>query len=246
MVFKSSLTVLLVATLAVFSSHTPQAEAHSWIDCVDWRLKSNKPLTGKSGAGEWTDAKGACHGYARRYPTKPRFASLDDADPNRHYQQGHNKVNNQPACSNGRDGEEPGADETRPPKLEDAYYKTSGKNSGWGKMTVIKPGGKLCIRWPAKNHAGDRDGGKVLINIMKDDMAKNHPQSVLNKKEAFQLDYSKCDKAKNSDVRPCGGCITLPEEKYPTGTYLLQWRWRLNDDEWYTSCADVKIDPKAK
>ncbi|KAF9541351.1 hypothetical protein EC957_003129 [Mortierella hygrophila] len=230
MVFKSTFSILLVATLAVISNLTPQAEAHSWADCIDWKPDGS--------SNKWT--KGKCLGYARRYPTKPKFASLDDADPNRHYQQSHKNVNSQPACSDGKVGEEPGADETRPAKIPDAYYKTSGKNSAWGKMTVTTAGDTLCVRWPAKNHAGDRDGGRVLINWMKDDLKKNHPQSELNKFQITTLDYSACDKASNSDIRPCGGCFKVPAKSTP-GMYLLQWRWRLNSNEWYTSCADVQV-----
>ncbi|KAG0378666.1 hypothetical protein BGX24_003151 [Mortierella sp. AD032] len=229
MVFKSSLTVLLVATLAVFSTYTPQAEAHSWIDCVDWRSKVK-------GKGQWTAKNGECQGYARRYPVKPKFASLDDADPNRHYQQDHNNLKRALACSDGRAGEEPGADETRAKNIADAYN----KNKGWGMMTKTSPGKKLCIRWPAKNHSGDRDGGRVVINWMKDNRATNNKQEVLDKWKLDDLDYSNCDKASNEDVRPCGGCVTVPEESTP-GMYLLQWRWRLNKDEWYTSCADVQV-----
>jgi hypothetical protein len=231
MVFKTYLSVLIVATLAMLCTLAPQAEAHSWIDCVDWKSSGNDK--------KWTNGK--CNGYARRYPVKPRFASLDSASPNRHYHQSHNNVNSQPACSDGRSGEESGADETRPPKIADAYYKTSGKNSAWGKMTVTTAGDTLCVRWPAKNHAGDRDGGRVLINWMKDDMKKNHAQSVLNKHQLTTLDYSACDTASNSDIRPCGGCFKVPANSTP-GTYLLQWRSRLNDDEWYTSCADVQVN----
>ncbi|KAK3830346.1 MAG: hypothetical protein J3R72DRAFT_455980 [Linnemannia gamsii] len=232
MVFKSSLTVLLVASLAVFSSYTPQAEAHSWIDCVDWR---------KTGKNQWTankrDEIKYCQGYARRYPFNAKFASLDDADPNRHYQQNHNQIKKATAlaCSDGRAGEEPGADETRSKDVTKAY---GGK---WGKMTTTSPGKKLCIRWPAKNHAGDSDGGKVAINWMKDDKgAANYQQHVLDDNPLTELDYSNCDKTGNEDTRACGGCITVPAKSTP-GVYLLQWRWRLNKNEWYTSCADVKV-----
>ncbi|KAF9901716.1 hypothetical protein EC991_005755 [Linnemannia zychae] len=232
MVFKSSLSILLVATLAVFSSYTPQAEAHSWMDCVNWKPTNSKDKP-------WTNGK--CLGYARRYPVGKRFASLDSSSPNRHYQQEEKNNKNEWACSNGEDGEEPGADETRPTTLGDAY---STKSSKWGPMTVVNQGDSLCIRWPAKNHAGDRDGGKVIINLMKDDKPKkNYRQKELNGHLQALLDYSKCDKAKNSDVRPCGGCFKL-ESNITAGMYLLQWRWRLNFEEWYTSCADVRVNKK--
>ncbi|KAF9079953.1 hypothetical protein BGX23_002914 [Mortierella sp. AD031] len=237
MVFKTSLSVLIVATLAMICALAPQAEAHSWASCVDWKPdgKTNK----------WT--KGKCLGYARRYPTNKKFGKLDSDSPNRHYEQMLKNVNSRPACSRSKDDKEidhAGADETRPKKFSDAY--STGK---FGPMTMTTAGDTLCIQWPAKNHKDDRDGGRVLINWMKDDGKVNHPQSVLNKYEIATLDFSNCDKG-DEDTRACGGCITVPKEATP-GMYLLQWRWRLNGGkdtdrpaEWYTSCADVQVNKK--
>ncbi|KAF9079952.1 hypothetical protein BGX23_002913, partial [Mortierella sp. AD031] len=190
----------------------------------------------------WT--KGKCLGYARRYPTNRKFGTLDDDDPSRHYQQkfekdGKKVIDSQWACSTGKkgDGEEPGADETRPKKFSDAY--STGK---FGPMTMTTAGDTLCIQWPAKTHKDDDEGGRVLINWMKDDGKVNYPQKVLNKYQIGSLDFSNCDKG-DDDFRACGGCITVPKEATP-GMYLLQWRWRLNfgPEEWYTSCADVQVN----
>jgi hypothetical protein len=232
MIFKSSFTIVLAATLAIFS-HTPQAEAHSWMDCANW-----KPRTPNSKTNKWTN--GECLGYARRYPYKRPFASQDHGDYVRHYQQKHTSDSNRLACSDGKVGEEPGDDETRPSGSLSKAYSTGNKN--YGAMTSITAGSELCFRWPAKTHAGDRDGGKVAINIIKDTGKKNYKQSELNGKNVANFNFSDCDKAKSSDSRPCGGCVTLPKNEYGPGTYLVQWRWRLNDNEWYTSCADIQIN----
>ncbi|KAF9109045.1 hypothetical protein BGW39_005231, partial [Mortierella sp. 14UC] len=53
MVLKTSFTMLVVATLAVFSSYTPQAEAHSYADCIDWKFN-------KGGKQDWSDQGGKC------------------------------------------------------------------------------------------------------------------------------------------------------------------------------------------
>ncbi|KAG0322468.1 hypothetical protein BGZ99_003336 [Dissophora globulifera] len=236
MVFKTTFAFLVVAALAMLCTLTPQAEAHSWVDCVDW-----KPASGKN---KWT--KGKCLGYARRYPFKKAFAKLDSDYPSRHYQQdsknlkkGHETA---PACSDRRAGEEPGADETRPSKVGDAYYKSSGSNKNWGRMTVTSVGDTLCVRWPAKNHAKESSPPPVVINWMKDDGKKNHPQSVLNKHFLTKLNYKNCDSGKSEDVRACGGCFKVPSGS--PGMYLMQWRWMLNKGEYYTSCADVQVVKK--
>ncbi|KAF9083498.1 hypothetical protein BGX23_011386 [Mortierella sp. AD031] len=236
MVFKVSLSILIVATLAMLCALAPQAEAHSWADCVDW-----KPA-GKS--NRWT--KGKCMGYARRFPVKQKpFGKLDSASPSRHYEQLNSKKNNyklndEPACSDHSHGESRGADERREKKnIGDAY-----NQKGWGQMTSTTAGDTLCLRWPAKNHAQDTDKGKVIINWMRDDGKENHRQSVLNKHKLTELDFGNCDKG-SSDTRACGGCIKVPKNATP-GMYLLQWRWRLNKnpDEFYTSCADIKVNKK--
>ncbi|KAF8920909.1 hypothetical protein BGZ58_004265, partial [Dissophora ornata] len=61
MVLKFSFTVFVVASLAVLSSFTPQAEAHSWADCIDWKFNN-------ATSQDWTDNGGKCTGYARRFP----------------------------------------------------------------------------------------------------------------------------------------------------------------------------------
>ncbi|KAF9561474.1 hypothetical protein BGW38_009005, partial [Lunasporangiospora selenospora] len=49
-----------------------------------------------------------------------------------------------------------------------------------------------------------------------------------------------CTSINDSDKDPCGGCFQIPST-LQTGTYVMQWRWELNDDEWYTSCWDVGV-----
>ncbi|KAI1318567.1 hypothetical protein EDD11_006257 [Mortierella claussenii] len=227
MVLKSTFTVLMVATLAVFSSYAPQAEAHSWADCIDWKFN-------KKGSNDWSDKGGKCLGYARRFPlhSKP-FGKLDSADPNRHYQQSHNNPDSQPPCSNGKAGAEPGAIETRGNPVSSAY---GGK---WGRMTVTSVGDTLCVRWPAKNHAIESGVPKVNIYLSKVRNGKDISQRDLLKQHIASLPYQNCNKAKNQDIRPCGGCFKVPQRA--SGTYLLQWRWMLNKNEYYTSCADVQI-----
>ncbi|KAG0254490.1 hypothetical protein DFQ27_006821 [Actinomortierella ambigua] len=234
MVLKSTFTMLLIATLAVFTTTPQTAEAHSWAECVDWKFKNPK-------RPDYSDKGGKCLGYARRFPLGRRFASLDSAWPNRHYQQTHRKPtpNNALPCSNRRAGEEPGSDETRPKKWSDAY---GGK---YGRMTVTHVGDTLCLRWPAKNHATkDSYNNPVWINLSPYANRADISQSALNKANIAKLTYKNCMKYGNNDNRACGGCFKVPKRN--PGVYLMQWRWMLNKDEWYTSCADINIQGKSK
>ncbi|KAG0212351.1 hypothetical protein BGX28_006495 [Mortierella sp. GBA30] len=225
MVLKSSFTVLLVATLAVFTT-APQAEAHSWADCIDWKFN-------KAGKQDWSDKGGKCMGYARRFPVGKAFGTLDSADPSRHYQQAGNPSTALP-CSDHKHGRDVGSDETLANPPSKAY---GGK---WGKMTATKVGDTLCVRWPAKNHAEkNEDNTVVQINLSKNKNSKDPSQQELLKNTIAKLPYKNCGSASTSDKRPCGGCFKVPVRA--SGTYLLQWRWMLNPGEWYTSCADVQI-----
>ncbi|KAF9349643.1 hypothetical protein BGX34_001680 [Mortierella sp. NVP85] len=237
---KASFTFIAVAALAVFSTFAPQeVEAHSWLDCVDWRWKKS---SGKN--KDWRSSAGYCKGYARRYPANnPRagkFGLLDNTEWARHYRQ--NLRKDTLPCSDSKHGLEKGIVETR--DLKGSY---GGK---WGPMTVTKSGGELCVRWPGKNHAAANElETKVIINLA--EKPGNDPtQSQLNKMKIAELRYKNCNKLGDSgkrdeNTRPCGGCFKLPKRR--PGIYLLQFRWRLNqgknplDDEIYTSCADIQI-----
>ncbi|KAF9959592.1 hypothetical protein BGZ72_009322 [Mortierella alpina] len=224
MVLKSSFTFLVVATLAVFSTNAPQAEAHSWLDCLDWRFNGKKQ--------DWSDKGGKCMGYARRFPLGKRFASLDSASPNRHYMQDKKNPNRALPCSNGRAGSEPGSDETRANNPSAAY------NGRFGRMTITTVGSTLCARWPSKNHASESGVPNVQIHLSKRS-GKDPTQAELLKNQIANLKYNNCNKGGSSDSRPCGGCFKMPPRA--PGIYLLQWRWMLNKNEWYTSCADIEI-----
>ncbi|KAF9942060.1 hypothetical protein BGZ65_010971 [Modicella reniformis] len=238
MVLKTSFTLLAVATLALFSSNAPQAEAHSWVDCVDWKFKDAAAKKKQ----DWSEKGGSCKGYARRFPLGKAFGSLDSDWPSRHYHQ--NLRKNTLPCSDKKAGLEKGADETRDDKDVTKAY--GGK---YGVMTVTSVGDELCIRWPAKNHADPKSSSETTVDIYlteKPNQKDPTKQSQLTKNFRIAgLRYRNCVSGSNQDRRACGGCFKVP--KRSNGVYLLQWRWRLNqrknslDDEYYTSCADVKI-----
>ncbi|KAF9572059.1 hypothetical protein EC968_010390 [Mortierella alpina] len=227
MVLKSSFTVLVVATLAVFSANAPQAEAHSWVECFDWRGRK----------GDWTDKGGKCFGYGRRFPLGHRFGTLSEASPNRHYMQNKKNPNSSPPCSDGRSGSERGSDETRANPPERAY------NGKFGRMTQTQVGDTLCVRWPSKTHASEYKVPSVQMYLA-GKPGKDISQTALFKYKVADLPFGNCNGNGKNDKTPCGGCFKIPPRA--PGTYLLQWRWMLNKNEWYTSCADVQIGGRKK
>ncbi|KAI8604823.1 hypothetical protein EDD21DRAFT_365197 [Dissophora ornata] len=227
MVLKFSFTVFVVASLAVLSSFAPQAEAHSWADCIDWKFNNAKTK-------DWTDKGGKCLGYARRYPLGKPFGSLDSNYPPRHYQQDINNPNFALPCADFKDGQQHGSNETRANPVSAAY------GGQYGRMTTTTVGDTLCVRWPSKNHAVvNNPNNPVQINLSKRRNGKDVSQQELLKNTIAKLPYKNCIPGPNEDRRACGGCFKVPVRA--SGTYLLQWRWMLNPGEWYTSCADIKI-----
>ncbi|KAF9092835.1 hypothetical protein BGX27_001716 [Mortierella sp. AM989] len=126
-----------------------------------------------------------------------------------------------------------GSNETLADPPEKAY---DGK---YGVMTHTRVGDMLCVRWPAKTHADNEKDNGVQINISNNKDGEDPTQETLLKNKITELSYKNCGPAPSGDSRkdkrPCGGCFKVP--KRSSGHYLLQWRWMLNEDEWYTSCA---------
>ncbi|KAG0037745.1 hypothetical protein BGZ82_001937 [Podila clonocystis] len=215
----STCTLLVISAFALFTSTSP-ADAHSWADCIDWKFKDPNNIA-------WGEDDGECIGYARRFPLNKEFGSLDHANPGRHYQQDGDDA---PACSDGEHGKDVGSDETRADPPEEAY------GGDYGAMTVTAVDNELCVRWPAKNHAEKNESDKlvVLINLALEE-GEDPSQKELTKNLVVGLPYKNCGEGSNPDRRPCGGCFKVPSRA--PGIYTLQWRWMLNKDEWYTSCA---------
>ncbi|KAF9079619.1 hypothetical protein BGX23_003594 [Mortierella sp. AD031] len=236
-------TTLSKATLAIFAASlilllTQQANAHSYADWIDCHFKDPKNPS-------WSDKNGACFGYARRFPLKVKpFAKLDSDGPNRHYQQSHKDPdpNHSLACSDGKQGEEPGADETTGNPTSAVYNGKDKRGRKTGVQTVSYPGGELCIRWPAKNHAVPNEKTQsVTIALFEVNPKKDPTQLQFLDNIIVKLNYKNCSDTKlNTDIWPCGGCFKLPTNLKP-GNVVMQWRWKHNSNEWYTSCADINV-----
>ncbi|KAG0199524.1 hypothetical protein BGX28_007245 [Mortierella sp. GBA30] len=218
-------TIIASAALALIAS---MVEAHSWADCVDWRFNDPSKQS-------YAEKDGKCFGWARQYPVSSgvKFGGLDSYSPNRHYQQDPKDFT---PCSDRFHGREAGGDETRQNPISRAY------GGRWGTMATVTAGNQMCIRWPAKNHAVASEPDKgVFINMPKQILTRDPNQAGFTKANIAKLKYKNCNQIPgDTDRTPCGGCFTVPAE-LATGTYVVQWRWELNDNEWYTSCWDLGV-----
>ncbi|KAF9167502.1 hypothetical protein DFQ27_002330 [Actinomortierella ambigua] len=233
---KASLALIAASILLILTTPT---EAHSWADCVDWRFKNPKNKS-------WNDSNGACFGYARRFPVKAKpFADYDEDWPNRHYEQSHKSPSPDyaPACSDGKSGETDGADERMAKPWTAAYNGRDFRKRRTGAFTTKKIGDTMCIRWPAKNHAvpKERDLSEVFVSFSKPNPKKDPTQKQFLSNIVARLNYKNCTTGGSTDRWPCGGCFPISKKKFTPGHYVGQWRWRLNDNEWYTSCFDVLV-----
>ncbi|KAF9958872.1 hypothetical protein BGZ72_010766 [Mortierella alpina] len=218
-------TLIASAALALVAT---MVESHSWADCVDWRFKDPAKKSFAAGAG-------TCHAWARQYPVNSNvaFGGLDSASPSRHYQQ---DTKDFTACSDRVHGTEPGADETRQNPISKAY---GGK---WGAMARAQAGAQMCVRWPAKNHAVKSEPDKgVFINMPRTPLPNDPNQKGFTEALLEKLPFKNCDEIPgDTDRTPCGGCFTVPAN-LSTGNYVVQWRWELNKNEFYTSCWDIAV-----
>jgi hypothetical protein len=236
------------------------ALGHTWLDCADWRFNnpSQDPKTGGFAEGE-----GFCAGYARRFPKARRdFGSHDSYTWFRHYLQAKpfsTANSNLAAPCNpfnqlGADGRtKVGGDERRGNPISLAYGPNKDQDGyEFGGMTKVTAGQKICWRWPAKNHKEHVQpnglNNKVFVNWAPN-AGEDISQLQFNQNNIVNLTYNNCPKPgiasagdqnyPGSDRMGCGGCFDVPAKS--AGVYTVQWRWMLNEGEWYTSCADIEV-----
>jgi len=236
--------VAVLAAAAVVS-------AHSYLDCSRWIPNDPQAYTDPS-KRRFADADGTCEGYARRYEVgiKP-FGKMDEIQFYRHYIQGSNP--NSCRRNNGgtsADGSNEGPATPRSGAYapnKDVYSKT------FGKMAQVHSGDTLCWRWPAKNHMAHVTSSN-MVHVNWDDVpnrATELSQSELRTKRIASLQFNNCpvpgvpspgdQTGVGSELRPCGGCFTVPSRA--PGIYTVQWDWpfKAGDSETYTSCADIEV-----
>jgi len=237
--------LLLLAVLAVGAS------AHSWLDCSNWKLKTGFI---SNSAARFADADGTCDGYARRFEVgiKP-FGKMDEVQFFRHYVQGSNTA----ACRHtSGTSSSSGSNEGQSSPRSSAYSPNRNTyGQAYGKMAQVYAGDPICWRWPAKNHMAHVNVATNMVEVYWDDTpnrATELTQAQLMSKGIYaSLPFANCpvpgvpssgdQTGVGSELRPCGGCFTVPQKS--AGIYTVQWRWpfKSGDSETYTSCADIEI-----
>jgi len=125
----------------------------------------------------------------------------------------------------------------------------------WGTMAKVYAGQQLCWRWPAKNHFAHVNVKTNPLHINWDDVpnrpAPDLTQAQMDTKRLTSVLWANCPvpgpassgdtTGTGSELRPCGGCFTVPNRA--PGIYTVQWEWPFHtpNTETYTSCADIEI-----
>jgi len=232
----------------------------SYLDCTDWRFGNGQNNT-------WLDGEGTCAGYPRRFsPTREPYGLFDGYNSYRYFRQylqdplikGY--ADSKPPCSQfdrpGGDGYTiVGSDETKANPVSDAYQPNVDPDGyGFGGITTVQVGQKLCMRWPSKNHGYFLPDGslynKVYVNwALVPDVPDPLTQSVFNYSQIV-VPFKNCPQLglpsdndpnglNGTDRAPCGGCFQVPSRA--AGSYLVQWRFQANPLECYASCSDVVV-----
>jgi hypothetical protein len=227
--------------------------AHSWLDCSNWKLKNTAGYTTHSLA-RFADADGTCAGWARRFEPAPFkvFGKMDEVQFYRHYVQGTSTQ----ACRRNSGGYSAQGSNEGPASPVSAAYGPNKSIYGdtWGTMAKVYAGDPICWRWPAKNHMAHVNVATNMVYVNWDDVpnrATELTQAQLSTKRIASLPFANCpvpgvpssgdQTGVGSELRPCGGCFTVPS--YAPGIYTVQWNWpfKANNAETYTSCADIQI-----
>ena len=121
-------------------------------------------------------------------------------------------------------------------------------------MATFRPGQKINMVWPAKNHAAAvctnqfiPDRGVYITRgskPMTEDFSVNvslvnekHQDKVIDFK-GFQRCFNFCD---NTDKSPCINTFQLDNDFKASGIYSFKWVWEFNAGQFYTTCFDAFV-----
>jgi hypothetical protein len=121
-------------------------------------------------------------------------------------------------------------------------------------MATFKPGQKINMVWPAKNHVADTctnqfipDHGVYITRgsrPMTEDFSVNislvnpkHQNGVIDH-QGFQRCFNFCD---NTDKSPCINTFELDNDFPSSGIYAFKWVWEFNQGQFYTTCFDAYV-----
>jgi hypothetical protein len=180
------------------------------------------------------------------------FGKMDEIQFYRHYI---NAGSNLACRRNSGGSSDRGSNEGRASPVSGAYAPNSDiYKKTYGNMAQVYSGDRLCWRWPAKNHYGHVNRATNMVYVYWDDVpnrATELSQSALQTKEVARMLFANCPVAGvpsagdqtgvGSELRPCGGCFTVPSRA--PGIYTVQWYWPFHSvtRDPYTSCADIEV-----
>jgi hypothetical protein len=233
-VHRGRFVIGILALLAVILMGMPTVESHSYLDCAKW-VPNDPAAYNDVSKQRWADKDGKCQGYARRYEVgiKP-FGKMDEIQFYRHYINAGSNL----ACRRNSGGfSDRGSNEGRANPVSAAYAPNSDiYKKTYGNMAQVYSGDRLCWRWPAKNHYAHVNKATNMVYVYWDDVpnrATELSQSDLKTKEVARLLFANCpvpgvpsptdQTGVGSELRPCGGCFTVPSRA--PGIYTVQWYW---------------------
>jgi hypothetical protein len=221
------LTTMSTASLALVAVISQQqAEAHSWMDCVQL---------------EGTTCRGYPRGWGNIYNIANNVYAQDTGRDNRPGK----PVSAGLACD-AREKFNPTTD-----KSSAAAYLANMYPANYP-HTKFAPGQQVTMRWPAKNHAtvGEQRGVQVFFSKpytpatgAADDFSNVVDKSSwVAKYPALDVTFTNCSPNQSGvDAAPCTGTFTVPVDLQPGALYTMMWWWEFNQGEFYNTCADVEI-----
>jgi hypothetical protein len=240
--------VTVLAMACLFSG----ASAHSWLDCANWKF--NDPTAYATPANRrFADADGTCLGHARRFEVGIKvFGKMDEVQFFRHYIQPFGSSDTACRVNDGSYSASGSNEGVGSPRSKAYAPNANVYNQVWGLMSSVYAGDMMCWRWPAKNHLAHVNVATNVVQINWDtvpDRVGDITQNLMDTMSIGTIPWGNCPvpgvpspgdtSGVGSELRPCGGCFTVPQRA--AGIYTVQWKWFFQSGETYTSCADVQI-----
>jgi hypothetical protein len=220
------LTTASTASLAFVAAMSQQADAHSWMDCVQL---------------EGTTCRGYPRGWGNIYNIANNVYAQDTGRDNRP-----GKPVSAGLSCNEKEKFNPTTDTSSAAAYLANMYPANYPH------TTFAPGQRVTMRWPAKNHAtvGEQRGVQVFFSKpytpatgAADDFSNVVDKaSWVAKYPALDVTFTNCSPNQAGvDAAPCTGTFTVPVDLQPGALYTMMWWWEFNQGEFYNTCADVEI-----
>lgn len=246
----------MAARLVLAACLLVSVSAHSWLDCANWKFKDPTAYANPA-VRRWADADGTCEGHARKYEVgvKP-FGKFDEVQFFRHYVQPFGGSSIACRVNDGSFSASGSSEGVQNPRSRAYGPNANVYGQVYGKMSSVYSGDLMCWRWPAKNHYAHVDIATNKLQINWDTVPGRTSDITQTLMDSFSIGtilWANCPvpgvtssgdtSGVGSELRPCGGCFTVPARS--AGIYTVQWKWIFHDGEIYTSCADIEVKSSA-